>query len=151
MPVKRRMEQYQEAVQSSDVNVVFDEIAIILSNSFAAMIFLLVMGILLTGGALTGFVLAAVVVGVIIDIMSEVWLFRSPFQYPDAKLQNIIRLHYGIEVAAYALLGLAVLNVLPVQPFFLYSGFLLLWIAGFVIGEAVVIFIDDRYERRHGA
>lgn len=144
------MERYQEAVQSSDVNGVFDEIAVILSNSFAAMLFLLVMGVLLAGGSLTGFVLAAVVLGALIDLASEAWLFTSPLQYPDVTLQKVIRVHYALQLLAYGALVLAVLDVLPVRPFFLYGGFLLLWITGFVIGEVVVIFMDDRYETRHG-
>lgn len=150
MPVKRRATRYREAVQSSDVNVVFDEIFVLLSNSFAAMLFLLVMGVLLAGGTLTGFTFAAVVLGAIIDLASEVWLFKSPLQYPDARLQQVIRVHYALQVLAYGALVLAVLDVLPVRRFFVYSAFLLLWIVGFVIGEAVVIFMDDRYETRHG-
>lgn len=125
---------------------VIDEIGIIGLNTLAAAAYLLAMGMLLTGMPLHGLPFYLIVVGVLLDLPSEIWLFRRPYQYSNEFLRRVITAHYGLIGAAYLILAIALAGVFPRLTFWLYSAFMVVWMLGFLVGEVIAIFIDDRHE-----
>lgn len=125
---------------------VIDEVAALTVNTIAAVLYLLTMGLLLSGMPLTGLPLILVLLGAVIDLASEAWLYLRPFQYSGSLVRRMIQAHYVGAGAAYVVLVITLSGVLPRYEFYLYSLFMLLWLLAFVVGEALIIFLDDPHE-----
>ncbi len=131
--------------EGTDRRRVIDEIALMAASTAAAAAYLVVLGLLLADRSLTApFTLAFLVSGILIDLGSELWMLLKPYGYSSPRLRRVIRAHYAVEGIAYVALAAAVMT----GSFYAYALFMLLWMAGFVAGELIVVFLDDRKEPR---
>lgn len=119
--------------------VEYERVIIFLLITIAAFIYLGVYGILLSGGSLTGATLYLVGAAVMFDLLPEVWLLRHARHQDKPVLERLQNTHYWLEIASYLLLAAVVFAPLPVSHFMGYSLFLLVWLAAFLLGEAVMI------------
>jgi membrane protein YdbS with pleckstrin-like domain len=115
----------------------------LLTLSTAAMRYLFVEGFLAAGSSLSGPIVWLVGIAFFIETLPDIWLYRGPLQQNHPKAKKLVETHYIIEAISYILLLAAVFNLFPYPQFYVYSAFLLLWIFSFLVGEAVVIFLDQ--------
>ncbi|MCJ7429254.1 MAG: hypothetical protein MUP66_02575 [Candidatus Nanohaloarchaeota archaeon QJJ-5] len=119
--------------------VEYERLVIFLLITIAAFIYLGVLGILVSGQTLTGPVLYVLGAAVMFDLIPEIWLFRHAREQKTPVLKKLQDAHYYLEVCSYLLLGIVVLDLLPISQFMGYALFLLIWLCAFLIGEAVMI------------
>lgn len=127
--------------EGADRRYVLDKLGIIGVNTLAAAAFLTVLGVLLTEEPLHGRTLTILGAGILLDLVSEIWLFTEPFQRGSRFLRRLVLAHYSVIGAAYLLLGAAFHPSIPI--FYGYAGFTLLWLTAFLIGEAVIVFLHE--------
>lgn len=130
--------------QEVRTRVVMDEIFVLVTSIVPALIFLAGYGVVLADGTLSTTLLAFLGLGVLIDLVSEAWVVTGPASYDGDLLERIVLAHYGLFIVGYLALGAAVAGIAPV--FLGYSVFLLLWLTAFIIGEGMLVFLDDRFE-----
>lgn len=122
-----------------------DEVLVMAANTVPALLFLVVYGLILAGHEPGIAVLTLLLSAIGIDLLSEYWVYTTPYRYDSARLERIVHIHTGLLVLAYCVL-IATFTLLQNQLFLAYSAFLVLWLLSFMIGEALLMFLDDPHE-----
>jgi hypothetical protein len=127
------------------VRRLIDEALVMAANVIPALIYLFIYGLILSGAAVTTNILAAFVTALVIDLGSEYWVYSTSFKYNHDLIDTTARIHYLLTGASY-IIALTGLFLFPDQLFTAYSAFLMLWLIGFLIGESLLVFLDDPFE-----
>jgi len=144
-PILRRVLEKLGLKEKSDheLGSTLEKLLILTTISMAAFIFLFIEGFLASGGALTGGVTLLLIAGVLIDVLPELWMYWIEFRPASPGRKRLFRYHYGLEAVAYVLLLFALFPVGGIPVFAFYTAFMVVWALAFLVGEAVILFLED--------
>lgn len=147
-PILRRVLERLGLKEKSDheLGSTLEKLLILTTISMSAFIFLFIEGYLASGGALTGGVTALLIGGILIDILPELWMYWVEFSTASPGRKQLFRYHYGLEAVAYVLLLFALFPVAGIPVFAFYTAFMVVWALAFLVGEAVILFLEDEDE-----
>ncbi len=127
------------------VRRLIDEGLLMAANVVPALIYLFIYGRILSGSGVTTPIMAAFITALAVDLGSEYWVYTTSFKYDHRLIDSAARIHYLFTGSAY-LIAFTGFLLLPDRMFIAYSAFLVLWLIGFLIGEALLMFLDDPFE-----
>lgn len=142
--IRRVLEQLGLREKSDhELGDALEKLLVLMTTSMAGFIFLFVEGFMASGGELVGLVPLLIVAGVVIDILPELWLYWIEYRPAVGQRRRLLSYHYGLNAVAYVLLLLTFYPVGGLSSFAFYSGFMLTWTAAFLVGEAVIVFLEQ--------
>lgn len=144
MEPEQRFDGAVDQDQDLRTRQVVDDIAVLVANLVPAVLFLVGYGVVIAEGRISTGLASLLGLAVVLDLASEIWVGRSAMAHDSPVLTRLVAIHGVATVVGYLILGGAVAGLLP--AFTAYTAFLALWLTGFLIGEAIVLFLDDRFE-----
>lgn len=144
-PILRRVLEHLGLKEKSDheLGTTLEKLLILTTISMAAFVFLFVEGYLASGGALTGGVAALIVGAVLLDTLPELWMYWIEYRPASPGRRRLFRYHYTLQIIAYAFLLFALFPVAGIPAFTFYTAFMIVWALAFLVGEALILFLED--------